>query len=189
MGLDRILSAGLLLSVLFYKPKAAQVSVSAQGAMEIERAKQRGVQIVSTETVEYPYFPEINYGEWASRVHPLLKQKMNTFAGEVQRRGGSVVPSPVSGAIGREYGSTTSQHYAVNRMITAIDVQVINGPSLESLYGIAVGVGFTGIGIYPEWEPFKKGMHLDVRETRIAGNPAKWSEVGGERLGVEHGFA
>jgi len=63
---------------------------------------------------------------------------------------------------------------------------------LRGLFAIAKKVGFSGIGIYPDWKPYL-GMHLDVRADRSADNPATWSGIrtssGQKYFGIERAFS
>lgn len=81
--------------------------------------------------------------------------------------GSPMYPSPVKGALARQYGSKVSQHYAVNRLSTASD-QFITGIPFDIFSKIMYSNLFTGIGIYPDtkgpdgkpWVMF----HLDIRK-------------------------
>jgi hypothetical protein len=59
-------------------------------------------------------------------------------------------------------------------------------------YHIARRVGFTGIGIYPQWKDNGKrrfGMHLDTRRTNNPKtDPAVWGYVDGQFTSVENGL-
>lgn len=145
-------------------------------------------KVVEAIELDYPFFPEINYGQWSAQVDRYLKVKMNAYAERLTKAGYSVIPSPAPGAIGRLYGSKTSQHYAgEGQLIRGIDVMLPAGPSLKEAAQIAREVGFTGIGVYPNWKPFP-GLHLDVRTGRSSGNPATWARIGGEYVAIERGF-
>ena len=77
-----------------------------------------------------------------------------------------IYPSPAKGALARLSGSIRSQHYAVNRKSTAIDV-FIEGIPIDILVHILSFHKFNGIGFYPlttgpngkQWPMF----HLDLR--------------------------
>ncbi len=76
-------------------------------------------------------------------------------------------PSPVSGALARQKGSKTSQHYAVNRLSTASDV-FIEGIPFAILTKVLFSNLFTGVGIYldtrgPDGKPWVM-FHLDIRK-------------------------
>lgn len=80
--------------------------------------------------------------------------------------GNSIYPSPVTGALARFDGSKTSQHYAKNRLSTAIDV-FIEGDLFEIYSKILTSSLFCGIGFYPNThyggERFPM-WHLDLRK-------------------------
>ena len=86
-----------------------------------------------------------------------LRSKMNT----------PIYPSPVKGALARFEGSQTSQHYAVNRLSTGIDI-FPEGMPIDILLKILSIKKIKGIGIYLDttgndgkpWVMF----HIDIRE-------------------------
>lgn len=91
---------------------------------------------------------------------------------EYRDRLGMVVSvSPAPGALGRETGSKTSQHYFDGtRYLRVADVMPHKKGGIaldhgEMLYAVELAreVGFTGIGLYPYWHPFP-GLHLDMRD-------------------------
>ncbi len=41
-------------------------------------------------------------------------------------------------------------------------------------------IGFTGIGVYPHWDPYP-GIHGDVRVDRAPGTPAVWGMLNNDR--------
>lgn len=120
---------------------------------------------------------------------PLLSGELLTKLDEFRERLGSpVLISPAPGSLLRPAGSQESQHFFGR----AADVMV-QGVSLERAYQVAREVGFTGIGVYPDWKPYK-GLHLDVRPDRQPGNPALWAGLLGADgkqfyTSIERGFA
>lgn len=87
--------------------------------------------------------------------------------------------SPAPGAVFR-LSADESQH-ALGR---ALDV-MLPITTLDYAFEVAKEVGFTGIGLYPDWTPYK-GIHLDVRLGRTPGKPAKWAGIkqGGKQIYV-----
>lgn len=118
------------------------------------------------------YFTAAEFGEWWPFMNPALLAKIDRFRDLL---GFAVALSPAPGAIGRRYGSTTSRHYYAGSgdTVDAVDVMPIwpNGGTpaeLERAYKIAQQVGFTGIGLAPQWKP-RAGLHVDVgQRTRAA---------------------
>ncbi|MCW4237717.1 MAG: hypothetical protein N0E58_15830 [Candidatus Thiodiazotropha endolucinida] len=93
---------------------------------------------------------------------------------------GEWMVSPAVGAACRDYGSTTSRHYAVGRKADAIDLMLVDG-DLEENYRFALA-RFGGVGVYPDWIPFH-GLHVDGRE---GDRVATWAGIrqGGEQVYV-----
>ena len=86
-------------------------------------------------------------------------------------------------------------NYAKWGEVRAIDVMpqgMITEADRRRAVAIAKQVGFTGIGIYPHWQP-RAGIHLDVREPETPGHIATWSglNVNGEQVyaAIEQGLA
>lgn len=91
--------------------------------------------------------------------------------------------SPDPGALGRDYGSRSSQHFFDGSPLKVADVQPyklrgtqkipLTIDELQHCYFIARDVGFTGIGVYPEWT--LPGFHFDQRIPKYEGHIATWS--------------
>lgn len=114
------------------------------------------------------FFVEEEFRGYANQLNPVLLQKLDEFA---HNWGGSVIVSPAAGAIIRD--DPTSQHHRF--LGNAIDVMLpdmVTKADANRAINVAKNVGFTGIGIYPDWLPYA-GMHLDVRE----GSRATWGGV------------
>lgn len=89
-----------------------------------------------------------------------LLKKLDEFRSRIGQR---VLISPAPGALLRfNPEKKESQHFWLKG--NAADIMLPDGIHLDTAYSIAQDVGFTGIGIGPEWKPFP-GMHLDVRQT------------------------
>lgn len=98
-----------------------------------------------------------------------LLQKLDEFR---ERLGRKVMISPVPGALIRFDKGDESQH-TYGR---AGDVMLPEGPDLETAFGIAKAVGFTGIGVYPDWSPYP-GLHLDIRKLKPGQAIATWAGI------------
>lgn len=122
-------------------------------------------------------------------------------------------PSPASGALARLYGSEYSQHYAVDRLSTAVD-WFPEGLPIDMLFTIIVHGKFKGIGIYfdtlgPDGLPWVM-FHGDIRTkganslkpviwlvhkvdgknkyTYIHENPMNWKLLHDERMYTDRKF-
>lgn len=63
--------------------------------------------------------------------------------------------------------------------------------SIHHCFLTAKNIGFTGIGIYPQWKLNgirRCGMHLDVRDNQAPGNPATWGYVDGKFVSINKAF-
>lgn len=96
-----------------------------------------------------------------------LLQKLDEFR---ERLGRKVMISPAPGALIRFDKGSESQH----TFGRAADIMLPDGPDLETAFSIAKAVGFTGIGVYPDWKPYQ-GMHLDIRKLEPGQPIAIWA--------------
>jgi len=112
--------------------------------------------------------------DWWPLMSAELLTRLDTFRA---RLGAPVEISPAEGAVGRRLGRADSSQHNIDRWgeVRAIDVMPVGVP-LERAYQVAREVGFTGIGLYPDWSP-RPGLHLDVREDRTASAPALWAGI------------
>ena len=152
---------------------------------------------VEPKPLELRYFEIDEFGGWYPKIDPLLLTMLDSFR---DRWGYKVLVSPALGAVGRDlpegHSNYESQHN-VRRWgaVRAIDVMPLrwslernpvdpgrvldrglSKQELEHAYNVARAVGFSGIGVYPDWEPFP-GLHLDVRRDRSSESPAIWSGI------------
>lgn len=131
------------------------------------------------------YFTAAEFGSSLPLLSKDLLSKLDEFR---DRLGSRVLISPAPGSLLRPAGSQESQHFygrAADVMIPDVD--------LRTAFEVARGVGFTGIGVYPDWKPYK-GLHLDVRPDRKPGAPALWAGLRGADgkqfyTSVDRGFA
>lgn len=94
--------------------------------------------------------------------------------------------SPAPGALGRNQGRDARSQHNVDRWgeVRAADIMPAGLHTREDArraIDCAITAGFTGIGIYPYWEP-TPGLHLDVRTCECPGQPATWGRVDGEYI-------
>jgi hypothetical protein len=112
-------------------------------------------------------------GEWVFLASGLLV-KLDAFADAL---GKPVMVSPAKGSMIRWFGQAEAGvKYDQHWFGTAIDVMLPDGPDLQTAFGVAERIGFTGIGVYPDWHPYP-GMHLDIRHDREPLNPATWAGI------------
>lgn len=142
-----------------------------------------GGDAMHTNTDGLRYFQASEFGAWWPYMDAGFLRALDEFR---HRLGYRIMISPAPGSLGRVTGSTTSQHHVSHGAVKAADImpfKVIRGQrmglaldELQRAFNIAVGVGFTGIGVYPDWSPYP-GMHVDLRADRAPGEPATWSRV------------
>lgn len=143
--------------------------------------------ITDMTNVDETYFADNDFirggVDWQPYLSDDFIQKLNDTAATLLSAGIIMKPSPASGAIGRKTGDTKSQHYVNNNEVKAIDVMFSkNGKRLSNIeltqvfYTIKSLNFFSGLGVYPEWQPLN-GMHLDMRYSSSAENPALWGAV------------
>lgn len=144
------------------------------------------------DNLELNHFTPNEFGAYWPLMSVELLKKLDAFR---DRLGYPVSISPAPGAIGRpiigqtdaaaESGAESSYHnYLMHGEIMALDVMPIppggaTPAERQRWVNIAREVGFTGIGLYPDWKP-RPGMHLDVRPVSAlrAGQAfASWSGV------------
>ena len=103
------------------------------------------------------------------------------------RLGSAINISKAKGSIGRQDDTDSEHNVSKWGEVLAVDCFVSGVYGQEQIWAVveeATRVGFTGIGIYPEWcnnEGVKQcGFHLGVRPTRKMGTPATWGYMDGE---------
>lgn len=124
------------------------------------------------------YFKQADFGPYWPLMSKDLLVKLDEFR---HRLGYPVAISPAPGSIGRpiigggetESSAEKSYHnYLIHGEVKAIDVMPmppLGATTTERRRWVetAQAVGFTGIGLYPDWKP-RVGLHLDVRPTKLA---------------------
>ena len=129
------------------------------------------------------HFSRHEFGPWADQMSERQLRCLDAFR---SMWGAKVKVSPAEGAVGRHGSESTSKHN-VDRWgeVRATDVfpeGLRTQADARRAIRCAEEAGFTGIGIYPEWEP-SVGMHLDTRDGE---HVAKWGFLdtadGGQRM-------
>ena len=132
------------------------------------------------------HFTESEFRSWGN----LIDEDLLLMVDEFRHQWGSPTRvSPVNGAIGRHMGPEAKSQHNIDRWgkVKAIDLMpmvklsggALTGMTLHEMnlaYQIAKKIGFTGIGIYPDWKPVP-GIHLDNRADRESGSPATWAGI------------
>jgi len=121
------------------------------------------------------FFKPAEFQGHYERLNPKLKEYLDEFR---RQWGRPIRISPAPKAVGRTDGN--SQHnYMRWGDVRAVDVMpdgLIGRSDAIRAVQLAKDIGFTGIGVYPDWRP-SSGMHLDVRDGRERGKPATWGGV------------
>ena len=121
------------------------------------------------------YFSESEFPENPIYAEPELIYQLDFVRNRLNQR---MFPSPIKGGLARFSGSSTTQHYAIGRKSTAIDVFCEGYPIINIISIIQIHV-FNGIGIYldttgPDGLPWIM-FHLDLRKTPFSVNqPLIW---------------
>lgn len=128
------------------------------------------------------YFAAAEFREWYEHMSLRELFLLDTFR---HQWGAPVEISPNASALGRKKGEAGTTQHNVDRWreVRAADLfphWIETRADAERAVIIATRVGFTGIGIYPDWQLGTRtvcGMHLDVRVDREPGEPAKWGGI------------
>lgn len=106
-----------------------------------------------------------------------LLKKLDKFREQLGER---IIVSPAKGSMFlNNERENNSQHF----LGKAIDIMLPDTTDWERAYTIAKNVGFTGIGFYPHWKPYK-GFHVDVRESD--GHISTWSGINPDGKGQRY---
>ncbi len=122
------------------------------------------------------YFTAGEFGIWWPFMSADLLLKLDAFRAVW---GAPVMLSPAQGGIGREDDSNSQHNLTRWGEVRAVDVMPYGMDTVTDrlrAVALAEGVGFTGIGVYPNWQP-RAGLHLDVRPPQSEGHVAKWSQL------------
>lgn len=141
------------------------------------------------------HFSASEFREW----WPLMSPRLLTMLDLLRfRLGRGIEISPHPRALGRRLGPGKMSEHNVDEWgeVLAVDAFVsgINSPELARVVTVeATRLGFTGIGVYPEWTNpdgvRQVGFHLGVRPNRQMGAPATWGYVGGEMVSMKAALA
>jgi len=144
------------------------------------------------DALELRHFSQEEFGAYWPMMSQALLVKIDEFR---HRLGYPVAISPAPGAIGRpiigqpdpkaESGAESSYHnYLIHGEILALDLMPkppggATPTERQRWVTIARELGFTGIGLYPDWRP-RPGIHLDIRpasKLRQGQSYASWAGI------------
>lgn len=140
-----------------------------------------GAVVTTATRPDLRHFKASEFGVWWPLMSTDLLVKLDAFR---EAWGDEVAISPATGALGRnirdEEPKAASQHNVLRwGEVRAADIMpkdMLTSADRRRAVQVARQVGFTGIGVYPGWEP-SPGLHLDVRRDRTAANPSTWSGI------------
>lgn len=111
------------------------------------------------------YFSQNEFSENPIYAEPELFYKLDFVRSKLNQK---IFPSPAKGSLARFFGNSKTQHYAIGRKSTAVDVFCEGYPIVNFLSLLQMHT-FNGIGIYldtdgPDGKPWVM-FHLDIRRT------------------------
>lgn len=112
---------------------------------------------------------------WFERMDLRLLVLLDVFRHQWGRK---VAISPHPSALGRELGQLELSDHNVDLhgRVMAADVLPEGMTTKDEAWraiSIATSIGFTSIGLYPDWQP-TPGLHLGTRMSHRPGSPALW---------------
>lgn len=137
------------------------------------------------------HFTRKEFRGWYDQMSPRLVTMLDVFRFVIKN---PVHISLAEGAIGRELGRHNRTKHNVDLWgeVRAIDF-FVEGVETEAearmVFNTLRWLGFTGVGVYPEWTNNKGkkqvGFHADVRHDRDMGDPATWGKINGGWVSAE----
>lgn len=140
---------------------------------------------------------------WFPAISPRLLVLLDTF----RHLTGKCIISPHPRAIGRRTEIIEGYYDAHNfdkwEEVRGIDIfptlyphdlqiykeqELLMDAVVDEWIHVATMLGFTGIGVYPDWtyKGMKRpGLHLDVRHNKKPGSPATWGRIGRKYVSLE----
>ncbi|WP_299203295.1 hypothetical protein [uncultured Amphritea sp.] len=137
---------------------------------------------------ELDRFKRSEFREWADDMALGQLLALDRFA---KLWGAAVTVSGNAAALGRHMGPNELSQHNIDRWgeVRAVDVfpEGLTRENAKIARDLAKQSGFSGIGVYLDTS--RPMMHLDTRPDRTPDNPAQWSRIEGEYLGIERAFA
>lgn len=137
------------------------------------------------------HFEDGEFQGWEDRLCPRLAVRLDILR---HRLGRPINISPADGAVGRELGEASESEHNVDFWGEVLAVDCFIGGVYTRAGALDVvtearALGFTGIGVYPEWKngqgAVQVGFHFGVRPTRKMADPATWGYVNGQFVALE----
>lgn len=136
-------------------------------------------------------FEEQEFGSWGPYMSPRLVTMLDVLRFRLDQ---PIHISPHPKALGRRLGKTNESEHNIDFWgeVLAVDCfvkRVFTRSQASNVIHTARMIGFTGIGIYPEWTNSsgvqQVGFHLGVRPTARMGEPAEWGFLNGRQTTLE----
>lgn len=136
------------------------------------------------------YFKPSEFREWLPSMSPRLLTLLDVMR-HIMGLPFQISPHPKS--LGRHLGPSAQSEHNLDYWgeVLAVDgffIGVYTRAEAEAVVAHAEKLGFTGIGVYPEWTNAEGkrqvGFHLGVRPTRDMGDPAMWGWLGGKQISI-----
>jgi len=127
------------------------------------------------------YFKPYEFGDWLDHMDPRLLVLLDVFRHRWDKSLVIMMNGRIDGRLGRHKGEDHDSQHNIDRWgeVRAADC-FVSGLNTRAdsarAFLLAKEIGFTGIGIYPDWMP-SPGMHFDTRRDRRPGDPAHWGAV------------
>lgn len=129
-------------------------------------------------------FVTLDGTDWSDDISPKTLFKLDAFRCHT---GQPYLPSRHNRALGRHDGPDDDSTHNIDKWgkVLAVDgfATGMTRPAIARSYvELATHLGFTGIGVYPQWQQ-GPGLHLDTRPDHQPGHPAVWGMVNGANGG------
>ena len=129
------------------------------------------------------YFKSNEFSGWYESLSADLKEKLDSLRSEWNA---PIYVSKANGAIGRKDDSNSYHNINKHGCVMAVDIfprYCYSADDVRRFRKIAEQVGFTGIGVYPNWSG-GIGFHVDVRKQDYI---SSWSRVNRHYRSFEYG--
>ena len=141
--------------------------------------------------VHLQHFSKTEFREWWGKMSPRLLVLLDILRYKLKS---PIQISRHPKSLGRHLGDKSHSEHNIDfwLQVLAVDCFVTNvftrNEAAHVVY-TAHGIGFTGIGVYPDWingrGDKQVGFHLGVRPTINMGNPAEWGYVDTKQVALE----
>lgn len=137
------------------------------------------------------YFKPEEFRGWAEDMSPRLVTMLDVLRHTIDR---TITISAHPDSLGRHKGPDALSAHNIDKWgsVLAADVfvgMVYTKRQAADIVQQARWLGFTGIGVYPEWTnnhgANQVGFHFDVRPSRAMGDPSEWGYLGGKMVTIQ----